>query len=46
MTLNILFFTIIIKKREMSLQDVQQYELVKQLEEEQRNRQASLPRIF
>jgi uncharacterized protein (TIGR02413 family) len=46
MTLNILFFTIIIKKREMSLQDVQQYELFKQLEEEQRNRQASLPRIF
>jgi uncharacterized protein (TIGR02413 family) len=46
MTLNILFFTITIKKREMSPQDIQQYEMIKRMEEEQRNRQASYPRIF
>lgn len=46
MTLNILFLTITIKKREMNPQEIQQYEMFKQIEEEKRNRQASFPRMF
>jgi uncharacterized protein (TIGR02413 family) len=46
MTLNILFLTIKIKKRKMSTSEINQYEMIKQIEEENRNRQASLIRMF
>lgn len=46
MTLNILFLTIKIKKRKMSITEINQYEMIKQIEEENRNRQASLIRMF
>jgi uncharacterized protein (TIGR02413 family) len=46
MTLNILFFTIKINKRKMTSSEIHQYEMIKQIEEENRNRQATLYRIF
>ncbi|WP_084820378.1 YrzI family small protein [Mesobacillus campisalis] len=46
MTLNILFFTITIKKREMSLEEVRHNEMVEKLLEENRDRQAQYMRQF
>jgi uncharacterized protein (TIGR02413 family) len=42
MTLNILFFTITIKKRKMSLEEMRHNERVEQLIEENKSRQAML----
>jgi uncharacterized protein (TIGR02413 family) len=46
MTLNILFLTITFKKRMMSAKEHQQYEMLKKLEDENRERQAHFPRIL
>jgi uncharacterized protein (TIGR02413 family) len=46
MTLNILFLTVTIKKRKMTEAEIQQYELIKRMEEENRNRQTTLIRMF
>jgi uncharacterized protein (TIGR02413 family) len=46
MTLNILFLTVTIKKRKMTETEIQQYELIKRMEEENRNRQTTLIRMF
>jgi uncharacterized protein (TIGR02413 family) len=46
MTLNILFLTVTIKKRQMTEAEIQQYELLKQMEEENRNRQTTFIRMF
>jgi uncharacterized protein (TIGR02413 family) len=46
MTLNILFFTIKINKRQWTTSEIQQYEILKQIEEENRNRQASVIRMY
>jgi uncharacterized protein (TIGR02413 family) len=42
MTLNILFLTITIKKRKMSLEEIRHNELVEQMVEENRCRQAMI----
>ena len=42
MTLNILFFTITINKRQMSLEEIRHNEMVNQLIEENRSRQAMI----
>ncbi|WP_353611401.1 YrzI family small protein [Bacillus sp. FJAT-27251] len=46
MTLNILFFTITIKKREISLEEARHNEMVEKLLEENRDRQAQYMRQF
>jgi uncharacterized protein (TIGR02413 family) len=46
MTLNILFFTIRINKRKWSAEELKQHEMIKQIEEENRSRQASMMRMF
>jgi uncharacterized protein (TIGR02413 family) len=46
MTLNILFLTIKIKKRKLTTTEINQFEMIKQIEEENRNRQTSLIRMF
>ncbi|MHC0035828.1 YrzI family small protein [Pseudoneobacillus sp. C159] len=46
MILNILFFTIKINKRQWTVSEVQQYEMLKQFEEENRNRQATVIRMY
>jgi uncharacterized protein (TIGR02413 family) len=42
MTLNILFFTITINKRQMSLEEIRHNEMVEKLVEENKNRLAML----
>ena len=42
MTLNILFFTITINKRKMSLEEIRHNEMVEKMIEENRNRQAMI----
>lgn len=42
MTLNILFFSITIKKREMSLQEAAQQEMIEKLYEQNKDRQISM----
>jgi uncharacterized protein (TIGR02413 family) len=42
MTLNILFFTITINKRKMSVEEIRHSEMVNQLIEENRSRQAMI----
>lgn len=42
MTLNILFFTITINKRQMSLEEIRHNEMVEKMIEENKNRQAML----
>jgi uncharacterized protein (TIGR02413 family) len=44
MTLNILFFSITIKKREMSLEEAKQQEMVEKLYERNKDRQISMYR--
>lgn len=46
MTLNIFFLTVTIKKRIMTPKEIQQYELIKQIEEENRNRQTTFMHMF
>jgi uncharacterized protein (TIGR02413 family) len=46
MTLNILFFTIKINKRKMTSSEFHQNEMIKQIEEENRNRQATFMNLF
>jgi uncharacterized protein (TIGR02413 family) len=46
MTLNILFFTIKINKRTISAEEFRHNEMIKQIEEENRNRQANMMRMF
>jgi uncharacterized protein (TIGR02413 family) len=46
MTLNILFLTITIKKRNMSLQEAAQQEMVEKLYEQNKDRQASMHRFM
>lgn len=46
MTLNILFFTITIKKRKMNLHEAAQYELVERLYEQNKDRQISVHRLM
>ncbi|MHC0035829.1 YrzI family small protein [Pseudoneobacillus sp. C159] len=46
MTLNILFFTITIGKRVLSNEEFLQYEMMKKIEEDNRNRLAYFPRMF
>jgi uncharacterized protein (TIGR02413 family) len=46
MTLNILFFTITIGKRVMTNAEFNQIEMIKKIEEENRERQAYFPRLF
>jgi uncharacterized protein (TIGR02413 family) len=46
MTLNILFLTIKIYKREMSTKEIHQYEMIKQIEEENRTRQATFMNLY
>lgn len=46
MTLNILFFTVTINKRKMSEKEYNHYEMIKKIEEENKNRQASFIRLF
>jgi uncharacterized protein (TIGR02413 family) len=46
MTLNILFFTIKISKRTISPEEIRHNEMIKQIEEDNRNRQASMMRVF
>jgi uncharacterized protein (TIGR02413 family) len=46
MTLNILFFTITIKKRVITLEDALRQEMVEKIYEENKNRQISLYRIM
>jgi uncharacterized protein (TIGR02413 family) len=42
MTLSILFFTITINKRKMSLEEIRHNEMVEKMVEENRNRQAMM----
>lgn len=42
MTLNILFFTITIKKRTLTMEEIRHNEMVEKLLEENKNRQAML----
>jgi uncharacterized protein (TIGR02413 family) len=42
MTLNILFFTITINKRQMTLEEIRHNEMVEKMVEENKNRQAML----
>ncbi|MFD0827462.1 YrzI family small protein [Neobacillus sp. M.A.Huq-85] len=46
MTLNILFFSITIKKRKMSLEEAAQQEMVEKLYEQTKDRQSSMYHIF
>jgi uncharacterized protein (TIGR02413 family) len=46
MTLNILFLTVTIKKRLMTENEYRNYEMLKTIEEENRNRQAAIQHYF
>lgn len=46
MTLNILFLTLTIKKRILSEKELVQHEMIRKIEEENRNRQANFPLMF
>lgn len=46
MTLHILFFTITIKKRELSVEEVLHSEMVRKIQEEHRDRRFSMYRPF
>ncbi|MED3571535.1 YrzI family small protein [Cytobacillus praedii] len=46
MTLNILFFTITIKKRNVSIEEVIHNQMVKKIQEDNRDRQFSMYRHF
>ncbi|WP_313803205.1 YrzI family small protein [Cytobacillus sp.] len=46
MTLNILFFTITIKKRNVSMEEVLHNQMVKKIHEQNRDRQFSMYRHF
>jgi uncharacterized protein (TIGR02413 family) len=46
MTLNILFLTVTIKKRMMSAKEYLHHEMVKKIEEENRNKHIHMNRMF
>lgn len=46
MTLNILFLTIKINKRIKSAKELMQHEMIRKIEEENRERQAKFPHMF
>jgi uncharacterized protein (TIGR02413 family) len=46
MTLNILFMTIIIKKRKLDMDEIERKEMIKKVREEYKDRQFSLYRSF
>lgn len=46
MTLNILFFSITIKKREMSMEEAAHQEKIKKIYEETKDRQISVQRMY
>jgi uncharacterized protein (TIGR02413 family) len=46
MTLNILFFSVTIKKRKFNLEEAAQQQMVEQLYEENKDRQISLYHLF
>ncbi|MED3624507.1 YrzI family small protein [Neobacillus thermocopriae] len=46
MTLNILFFTITVKKREVSLEEAVRQEMVEQIYEKNKDRQISMYRMM
>jgi uncharacterized protein (TIGR02413 family) len=46
MTLNILFFTININKRSLSIEEIQQEQMIQKMEDEIRSHQAKFPFMF
>jgi uncharacterized protein (TIGR02413 family) len=46
MTLNILFFTINIQKRSLTIEEIQHEQRIQKVEEEIRSRQANFPFMF
>lgn len=46
MTLNILFFTITIRKRELTSEDILRHEMAKKIDEQNKDRQFSMYRPF
>lgn len=46
MTLNILFLSVTIKKRIKSTKELMQHEMIRKIEEENRERQAKFPHLF